>query len=52
MVDNNAEYCEIAEARTRWWQGWSQQAGTTEPREILKAGNGQPEPEGEQLTLV
>ena len=52
MIDNEAEYCRIAKARCRWWQGWSQAAGTTEPKEILKAGKGQPAPDGEQLELL
>jgi hypothetical protein len=52
MVDNNAEYCDIAEARTRWWRGWSQQAGTTEPKEILKVAKRQSEPDNEQLELI
>jgi hypothetical protein len=50
-IDNNAEYCEIAEARTKWWAGWSQQANTTEPKDILKVGKGQPEPDDKQLEL-
>lgn len=52
MIDNNPEYCELAEARTRWWAGWSKQADTTEPKDILKAGKGQPEPDNEQLELL
>ena len=36
MVEMSAEYCDIAEARCRWWQGWSEETGITNPKEILK----------------
>jgi len=51
MIDNNAEYCEIAEARTKWWAGWSKQVNATEPKDILKVGKSQPEPDDKQLEL-
>lgn len=31
-----ADYCQLAEARCRFWRGWREQ-GYTEPKEILKA---------------
>jgi len=37
MIEQNAEYCTIAEARCKWWAGWSERTGETEPKAVLKA---------------
>jgi hypothetical protein len=37
MIEQEAGYCDIAEARCRFWSGWSERAGATEPKRILKA---------------
>jgi hypothetical protein len=37
MIEQLAEYCEIAETRTRFWTGWSERTNETEPKAILKA---------------
>ena len=58
-IEQSAEYCDIARARCRWWQGWSERTGETEPKAILKAhkkaakdGNGKAtEAEVRQLEL-
>lgn len=36
-IDSKGEYCEIGEARARFWSGWSERTGATEPKAILKA---------------
>jgi hypothetical protein len=36
-IEQDASYCEIGEARARFWTGWSERSGETEPKAILKA---------------
>jgi len=36
-IEVSEEYCQIAEARTRFWTGWSAATGETEVKPILKA---------------
>lgn len=36
-IDSEANYCDIADARARFWTGWSQRTGSAEPKAILKA---------------
>ena len=36
-IEMSEEYCQIAEARTRFWTGWSAATGETEVKPILKA---------------
>lgn len=35
-IEQDAEYCRIAEARCRFWQDATQETGLTEPKEMLK----------------
>ena len=36
VIEMSQEYCNIGEARVKFWQGWSEHTGKTEPKAILK----------------
>lgn len=35
-IELDESYCEIGRARLRFWQGWSQRTGETDPKALLK----------------
>jgi len=36
MIEQEGDYCDMATGRARWWHGWSERSGETEPKAILK----------------
>lgn len=36
-IDSDEQTCWQAEGRARFWHGWSERTGETEPKQILKA---------------
>lgn len=37
MIEQDTSYCALAEARTRFWHGWHERTGSSEPKRILAA---------------